>query len=62
MVVVGGGERQMQPRRATALDEFRRAVRSCRRHLLALLHRHPHPSGSCMPQSYAVSLAARKGQ
>ena len=37
MVVIGGGQRQMQPRRAAALDDFRRALGARGRHPFASL-------------------------
>ena len=40
MIVIGGGERQMQPRRAAALDEFRLALGACRPDSARFVDRH----------------------
>ena len=43
VVVVGGGERQMQPRRAAALDDLRRAVGARGPHPARFIDRHGAP-------------------
>src|SRR6185437_8073504 len=70
MVVVGGRERQMQPRRAAALDNFRLALRAA--YFARLIDRHDvrvsqliggrHPTRArdpCMPPSDAVNSHQR---